>query len=145
MSNRVLLGALDSGGFGLRVSRPGYDVTNAGLAKEQLAFDSRWPEVSNVWMSGGGTLSGVSSLHMVNINFGTTFATPPMVFVTMWYKVPDQTSLTLWHLASNLDGATPYGGPLCQLVVTTSYFQLLGNAVSNGKLYNYVVLRNVYG
>lgn len=42
MTDRVVLGALPGGGYGLRVSLPGFDVKNANLAPNQKAFDSEW-------------------------------------------------------------------------------------------------------
>lgn len=52
MTNRVILGALPGGGYGLRVSRPGYDVTNAGLAPSALSFDSSWLKTARVHTQG---------------------------------------------------------------------------------------------
>lgn len=41
MVNRVLLGALPDGSLGLRVSRPGYDVSTEPLGSSGISFDSR--------------------------------------------------------------------------------------------------------
>lgn len=51
MTNRLVLGAIDDT-YGLRISRPGFDVMYSGLAPEQLAFDSRWNTMGRVYYSG---------------------------------------------------------------------------------------------
>lgn len=52
MTNRVLLGKLPNGQYGLRVSRPGFDVTNDGLGNNAVAFDSRWSNAKALLASG---------------------------------------------------------------------------------------------
>lgn len=76
MTNRVVLGALPGGGHGLRVSRPGFDVLNTGLAPKQLAFDSRWPAAMRLVKSGL-----VSSGSGATIDFGETLDVEPLCIV----------------------------------------------------------------
>jgi hypothetical protein len=79
MTNRVLLGPLGGGSFGLKVSRPGYDVLGS-IADEQLAFDSRWIGAMRLKASGSFTGTGSSQVVM----FGVTLAAPPLLF--LYYK-----------------------------------------------------------
>lgn len=62
MTNRVLLGTLGGGSFGLRVSRPGYDVGAEPLGSKNIAFDSRLTDFGiihqqGIWSWGGGTIT----------------------------------------------------------------------------------------
>ncbi len=52
MPGRALLGQFPNGESGLRVSRPGYEVTDMNLPPKALAFDSRWPKALNVHQQG---------------------------------------------------------------------------------------------
>ena len=80
MSNRVVYGALPGGGFGLRVSRPGHDVTNTGLTGKQLSFDSRWPSSARIHQV--ATIVVPTGAHPTYsaYGFGTTFPDIPPVF-----------------------------------------------------------------
>jgi len=83
LTPRVLLGLF--GGEGrLRVSRPGFDVTDPTLGNEQLAFDSAWPEIMSVlaasWQLSGSVSSEAWSADGVTYTrkYRTvTFATLP--------------------------------------------------------------------
>jgi hypothetical protein len=55
MTTRVILGAFD-GTFVLRASKPGFNVLDPALTKEQLAFDSRYFTAARVLSQ--GTLQG---------------------------------------------------------------------------------------
>lgn len=78
MVQRVALGALPGGGYGLLASRPGYNVLDPGLTPKQTAFDSRWPSAMRVFMQGSALLATVSTLK-TTVYFGRTFSTPPLV------------------------------------------------------------------
>lgn len=45
MPKRVLIGQFPDGGYGLRVSQPGYDVTSNPVDNEKLIFSSDWQSV----------------------------------------------------------------------------------------------------
>jgi hypothetical protein len=45
MSKRVLIGAFKDGGYGVRVSQPGYDVTSNPVDNSKLVFNSDWQDV----------------------------------------------------------------------------------------------------
>ena len=57
MANRVLLGDIGSNDFGLKISRPGVDVTSA--TDKQLLFDSRKGRTGQIY-------AGASGLNFVN-------------------------------------------------------------------------------
>lgn len=80
MANRVVLGALPGGGLGLRVSRPGKNVLDTGLAPKDLAFDSRWPAAMRLVKSGAATTSSTPGAG-ATIMFGRTLPVEPMCFV----------------------------------------------------------------
>lgn len=45
MTNRILIGPFGDGGFGVRVSQPGYDVTSNPVDNSKLIFNSDWQDV----------------------------------------------------------------------------------------------------
>lgn len=67
MANRVLLGNY-GGTPRLRVSRPGFDVTNMTLGPEKIAFDSAWNEILTVYTANWADTSLSSGQD--NVTFG---------------------------------------------------------------------------
>jgi hypothetical protein len=71
MTKRILLGSFPSGGFGLRISKPGYDVTSNPVNNEELIFNSDWPNIlplhinGSLSVSAGGTASVAHSLGYI--------------------------------------------------------------------------------
>lgn len=62
MAKRVLIGKFPDGGYGLRVSKPGYDVTSNPVNNEQMVFNSDWQDILSIYAM--GTLnSGGSYTH----------------------------------------------------------------------------------
>lgn len=51
MTNRVRLGAFNAGGFGLRVSSPGYDVNTVPVDNTKLVFNSDWAEMATEFLT----------------------------------------------------------------------------------------------
>ena len=49
MANRVLLGKLPDGSFGLKVSKKTKDVTSASIATSDLLFDSRLNRTGQIY------------------------------------------------------------------------------------------------
>lgn len=87
MANRVVLGSLPGGGSGLRVSKPGANVLTAGLAPSQIAFDSGWGRSMKVFLTGTVSVPVATSFpQYTTVNFGTTFASPPLCLV--WLENP---------------------------------------------------------
>ena len=58
MVQRVLLGKFPDGGYGLRVSQAGYDVTSNPVDNEKLVFNSDWPEVLPIYAKGYSVNNG---------------------------------------------------------------------------------------
>lgn len=79
MTNRVVLGRLPDTSMGLRVSRPGSNVMDDGLAPKNVAFDSRWPRAFRLHMSGAA--SDPSPGNATTVSFGRSFAAPPFVMI----------------------------------------------------------------
>lgn len=52
MTKRVLLGAFPDGGYGLRVSKAGYDVSSNPVDNTQLIFNSDWPAILPIYATG---------------------------------------------------------------------------------------------
>lgn len=61
MANRIALGQLQTGVYGLRVSLPGYNALTA-LNPEQCAFDSAWAEMVQIHAAGVGTCSSSDTI-----------------------------------------------------------------------------------
>lgn len=118
MVNRVVFGALGGGQYGLRVSRPGYDV-GSSLGIRQLAFDSRWLEGLSLFSH--GYVAGPSPRY---IYFGTTFSSPPIV------------------LGIRYNGGSYYVNP--NLQATTTYLHI-GDMNYGYELTYYWIFRNSYG
>lgn len=93
MVQRVVLGNLPGGGAGLRVSRPGVNVLTPSLDPSQLSFDTTWLRTLKVFMSGTVSVPvATAAQQFVNVNFGTTFAEPP---ICMAWIVNPQGSLAV--------------------------------------------------
>jgi hypothetical protein len=106
MTNRVFMGVFQ-GDMRLRISKPGFDVMNAGLTAEQLAFDSAWGRLGKVWMKGAVTLSSNQSIV---IPFGRTFTAAPMIVVfsdVRWvYNTPGYKSVPATQISSSATSMT---------------------------------------
>jgi hypothetical protein len=82
MANRVVLGAFE-GTFGLKISRPGFNVLSTGLTAEQVAFDSRWDDIGKIYNQGVSTNFQQGSAGTTNISFniGGAFSTSDPVLL----------------------------------------------------------------
>lgn len=71
MTKRVLIGKFPDGGYGLRVSKAGYDVTSNPVNNEQLVFNSDWADVLGIYQTGtlsvsaGGTATAAHNLGYI--------------------------------------------------------------------------------
>lgn len=63
MVQRVVLGKVGTGDYRLRVSRPGYNVMDLGLARQNVFFDTEW--LSTLLVLAEGSVS-------VTYSFGTS-------------------------------------------------------------------------
>ena len=84
VTRRVVIGALPTGGFGLRVSPPGVDVFTA--ADDQLVFSSEWSSMFPIFASGV-----------------TGYITPPSDFLVSY---PDLGYIPFGGILTQLQGAT---------------------------------------
>ena len=137
MADHVLMGAFD-GTFVIRTSLPGFDVKNTGLPPESVSFDSRWPEIGNVLVTGEFRLSGTSEKL---IYFGTTFTAPPLVILHM-SGVSNDTSR--WYL---IDGAFWYDFNVSCFVYKDLLRVQKGDSNNLGpseRTFRYIILRNFY-
>lgn len=116
MANRVVLGAFD-GTYVLRVSRPGYNVLSTSLTSEQLAFDSRWQEAGNVYMTGSVVMTTPpSDVGSITVNFGEVLPTAPLVVIRARSRNSNNIYVPRMPISSGYNGLT----------VTTSSFTLEG-------------------
>ncbi|WP_113154789.1 hypothetical protein [Nitratireductor sp. OM-1] len=137
MTDRVLIGAHDSTHV-FRASRPGFDVKSTALSPEQLAFDSRWPEIGNILMRGTFQISGNGSKEVF---FATTYDSPPMVIVHMSGPNND---LSSWYL---VDGACWYDFNVRVDLYKYKFWVVKrdsNNIGSSQRTFRYTVLRNFY-
>lgn len=71
MSKRVLIGGFPDGGYGLRVSQSGYDVTSNPVDNSKLVFNSDWADVLGIYQTGtlsvsaGGTTTAAHNLGYI--------------------------------------------------------------------------------
>lgn len=98
MTNRVVQGALPGGGYGLLVSRPGFNVLG-GLSGKQTAFDSRWPNTLKMVTQGVAVIPTSGDL---TVNYGVTVSNP-FVAVVMRHRANGQ-----WKHASAIYDAESY-------------------------------------
>lgn len=86
MANRVVLGSF-GGTYVLRVSRPGFNVLDDGLSPNAVAFDSRWSDAGNLYMSGSVSISGQYTPSRTSgyseVMYGRTFSNRPLVVSTI--------------------------------------------------------------
>lgn len=138
MVSRVVLGALPGGGYGLRVSRPGFDVLNSGLSGQQLSFDSRWPTSARLHMQGSIVCSPAGNITTYStVAFGIDFGVLPPVLVQMnngngWQS-------TDWNYNGGSWQAGGGGIEACRIF--TSYMQFWHPVVNPTRTYRYVVMR----
>lgn len=57
MSNRVIIGQFPDGGYGMRISEPGYDVLSNPIDPERLIFNSDWDNTVNIAARGSVTIA----------------------------------------------------------------------------------------
>lgn len=98
MTNRVLIGKFPDGNYGVRVSKPGYDVTSNPVDNEQLAFNSDWSYMLPVLLGGTAVVNATT----VTVNFGFDLGYIP--FCSAFIVDP---SFTYLHHSTNSMEQTP--------------------------------------
>lgn len=100
MVNRVQLGDLGGGEFGLKISRESVEVTTVSDPSD-LLFDSREEEYGNALLSGTASLTftGIESTKNTGtISYGTTLSYIPVVLISR----VDSSGIVYRHCASGL-------------------------------------------
>jgi hypothetical protein len=77
VTNRMVCGQLGSGDFGIRVSRPGYDVLTEPLGSTGISFDSRLTDIGTV-IAAGLIACGGSPVYFPTMNY------VPIVKINFW-------------------------------------------------------------
>jgi hypothetical protein len=98
MSARVLLGAFPDGGYGMRISQPGYDVNSNPIDNERLTFSTDWPQTAPILQSG-----------IVDIRYGAQISFPTRAFRPQFavlfasddYSLFTYDPLRICHVATN--------------------------------------------
>ena len=133
MVKRILLGAFPDGGYGLRVSQAGYDVTSNPVDNTRLTFNSDWPSVLPLYQSGQFTIANGASSG--GISFASLGYVPlALLFFSlgsgMWLPVsaiaPSYTDTTVLNTKYTLGSSS----------LTVSF----PNALTAAQTYLYVIL-----
>lgn len=66
MTNRVALGKLRNGNYGLEISKPGFDVLNPSTPTSGIAFSTEWASTPVVYLSG---ITQVNTSSTVTVYF----------------------------------------------------------------------------
>jgi hypothetical protein len=101
MTKRILLGEFPDGGYGLRASLPGYDVTSNPVDNTQLAFSSDWQAILPIYLSGASL--GLSNGSDTSISFTALSSIPLGFFLS---RPNGQTGWNSMPVPYN--GTTPY-------------------------------------
>jgi hypothetical protein len=108
MVKRVLLGRFPDGGFGLRVSQAGYDVTSNPVDNEKLIFNSDWPGILPIYATGYMNLSADSTTTASYTDMGYIPFCSALVNVGRgWEQLSMSTALQSKTLPANNPIATP--------------------------------------
>lgn len=134
MANRVVLGEFD-GDYVLRISRPGFNVLSTSLPRQNLAFDSRWPENMNIVTSATVTVSGAG---IYSVPHGMGYPTGPVAFA--WFQHGGYV-----YQADSIGARVTESGfeRSVQMFVTATHLQIPRTVSS--PVVHYLVLRNSNG
>ena len=143
MANRVVIGNFN-GEQVCRISRPGFDVLDSALSKDNLVFDSRWVQTSSVLYSGSAVTdqsNGVSNFKTITYPVAFAAGTLPLVIVV--YRVRTNSGNT-WHDIGGSFSDRTAGGYVFRstLRVTETTFQL--GSINGVVPFNYWVLDNYF-
>lgn len=138
MVNRVVAGPLPGGGVGLRVSRPGYNALDAGIAPKGIAFDSRWTRAERVLLTGSVDLSAVFPIAYHTVSFGVTLSAPPTVLF-MW-RAADESA---WRLPGTISGTWESSGGISYelMYVFNNRLEISRPTFGVNRIVSYIVLR----
>lgn len=138
MTNRVALGDVGGGAFGLKVSKPGYDVLDAGTVDAKLAFDSSWTKAQRIFLSGVYTATVNASGVYGTVTFPSTLSTIPVVLAayrdsasSVWNQISQVN--TGW-INANIDGQYFW------IKAYVDKITFLRPTSGNSRIYTYIVL-----
>lgn len=113
MANRIAIGQMPDGSYGMRVSMAGYDVLSNPVDNEKLIFSSDWPATFPIYAKGSYTKSSSRTTTDTVAFAGMGFT--PVVFVCLddgtyqhWYTdtfalgTPTVQRFSYWNDASNI-------------------------------------------
>lgn len=133
MANRVVLGEFD-GDYVLRISRPGFNVLSTSLPRQNLAFDSRWPENMNIVTSATVTVSTGTT----NFSHGMSYTNGPVALAWM------QRNGYVYQVDNTGAGAPDSGVTRYTSMLVTQTQLRLQTTLSTATVH-YLVLRNSNG
>lgn len=142
MVKRVLLGKFPDGGYGLRISDAGYDVTSNPVDNERLTFNSDWPAVLPIYVMGTASVNNsLTSIYYADLGYTPHCAA--LVNINGQGLHQFSTSNTLRFRANNAAPLRQYvfeGGALDNIAITAYNSQL--NIYSNMSVsITYIVYR----
>jgi|688.fasta_scaffold13803_6 hypothetical protein len=120
MTKRVLIGKFPDGGYGMRVSEPGYDVTSNPVNNERLVFSSDWQ-----------SLLPIHAVGTISVNNSTASAN----FADLGY-IPHSSSLVK-VLTSGWPSDWQQYGTTNSIVRPTETYGIVGSTVNMSQLYDF--------
>ncbi len=138
MTNRVAFGAVGGGAFGLKVSKPGYDVLDSGTIDAKLAFDSSWTKAQRIYLSGVYTATVNPSGVYGTVNFGATLSAVPTVLAA----VRDSAS-SVWNPLEQVNTGwsnANIDGQFQAMLAYVDRIQFFRPITGNSRIYSYIVL-----
>jgi hypothetical protein len=120
MVQRVLIGKFPDGGYGLRVSEPGYDVTTNPVNNERLVFSSDWE-----------ALLPIHAVGTISVNNSTATAS----YADLGY-IPHSSSL-IKVLTSGWPSDWQQYGTTNSIIRPKEGYGLVGSTVNMSQLYDF--------
>lgn len=145
MANRVLIGPL-SGDQVVRVSRPGFDVTDDTLEPNMLAFDSRWLETGRFLYTGSAvTNHDTGSGAYFQFDYPVAFAAGDIPVVIIVYPCGTLSGQQWQTLAGSLYYNTRGGFFVnSSIIINNTYFRFFVPVNGARTPFNYYVLSNIF-
>lgn len=139
MTKRVLIGQFPDGGYGLRVSQPGYDVTSNPPDNEKLVFNSDWPAVLPVYKTGSKSLYAGETYTETYTDLGyIPFCSALVDIGRGWEQLSMSTALQSKTLKANNPIETPVdASPRYQYAWSGGYFTSFNIRTFNDRIILY--------
>lgn len=139
MTKRILIGRFPDGGYGLRVSQAGYDVTTNPVDNEQLVFNSDWPAILPVYTTGYMNLSAGNTITAYYTDIGyIPFCSALVNIGRGWEQLSMSTALQSKTQPANNPIATPVdASPRYQYAWSGGYFTSFNMRTFSGSIVVY--------